>query len=287
VRPQSVGRRRTDGVARRILVVDDNPLNGMVAKAMLGQDGHEVLVVSDGVEALAAVQERSFDLVLMDMQMPVMSGVEATRRIRALASPLSDIPIVALSANVMAREVAICRDAGMNDYLAKPIDRDLLRQIVATWTAGCDARPDAAPRTPLSEREIAHNAPPDNEQPAFEMNALLDLFDGDRLAVAGILAIALASVQSDSKTIVAGTQAHDAAAVIAAAHHLKGTCADLRATRLRDVAALIEQVPKTTPWTVTESSLAELGAAAAALSRALEIHTAPANLVERRSPARA
>lgn len=113
--------------------MDDNPLNQIVAKAMLAKDGHDVMVVGDGSEAIAAVQEHSFDLVLMDMQMPVMEGTEATRRIRELSTPVRNIPIVALSANVMAEEVARCREAGMNDHLAKPIDRDGLRQIVATW----------------------------------------------------------------------------------------------------------------------------------------------------------
>jgi PAS domain S-box-containing protein len=127
------GRRRTDVVPRRILLVDDNPLNQVVAKTMLAQDGHDVVVVADGVAALAVVQERPFDLVLMDMQMPVMDGIEATQRIRALDSPVREIPIVALSANVMANEISSCHDAGMNGHLAKPIDRDLLRQTIATW----------------------------------------------------------------------------------------------------------------------------------------------------------
>jgi CheY-like chemotaxis protein len=84
------------------------------------------------------VQERLFDLVLMDMQMPVMDGMEASRRIRALEAPICTIPIVALSANVMAEQVARCREAGMNDHLAKPIDRELLRRAIATWTTHGD-----------------------------------------------------------------------------------------------------------------------------------------------------
>jgi PAS domain S-box-containing protein len=127
------GRRRTDVVPRRILLVDDNSVNQLVARAMLGKDGHDVVVVGDGAEALAAVQEQSFDLVLMDMQMPIMGGVEASRRIRELDGPVRDIPIVALSANVMTEDITSCREAGMNDHLAKPIDRDQLRQIIATW----------------------------------------------------------------------------------------------------------------------------------------------------------
>jgi len=132
-------RRQTDVVGRRILLVEDNAINQIVANAMLTQDGHKVVIVADGAQALAIVQEQSFDLVLMDMQMPVMGGIEATRRIRDLDSPVRDIPIVALSANVMAEEIASCRVAGMNDHLAKPIDRDLLRQFIATWATSTNS----------------------------------------------------------------------------------------------------------------------------------------------------
>jgi CheY-like chemotaxis protein len=84
------------------------------------------------------VSDRPFDLVLMDLQMPVMDGMEATRRIRAMEPPICDIPIVALSANAMADQIASCRVAGMNDHLAKPIERETLRRAVANWAA----RPD-------------------------------------------------------------------------------------------------------------------------------------------------
>jgi signal transduction histidine kinase/ActR/RegA family two-component response regulator len=127
-------RRRTDVVARRILLVDDNPVNQLVAQAMLKKDGHAVVVVADGVQALAAVQAQPFDLVLMDMQMPVMDGLESARSIRGLDTSVRAIPIIALTANVMAEEIASCRAAGMNAHLAKPIDRGLLRQMIATYT---------------------------------------------------------------------------------------------------------------------------------------------------------
>jgi CheY-like chemotaxis protein len=139
LRSSVTGRQRTDVVGRRILLVEDNAINQLVAKAMLAKDGHDVVIVADGAEALAIVQEQSFDLVLMDMQMPVMGGIEATRRIRDLDPPVRDVPIVALSANAMAEDISRCREAGMNDHLAKPIDRDLLRQIIATWAARADS----------------------------------------------------------------------------------------------------------------------------------------------------
>jgi CheY-like chemotaxis protein len=140
------GRRRTDVVGRRILLVEDNAVNQLVANAMLTHDGHDVVTVADGAEALAIVQEQSFDLVLMDMQMPVMGGVEATQRIRDLDSPVRDIPIVALSANVMAEEIAGCLEAGMNDHLPKPIDRDQLRQIIVSWATPPNRRVAAPPQ---------------------------------------------------------------------------------------------------------------------------------------------
>ncbi len=265
------GRRRTDVVSRRVLVVDDNPLNQIVAKAMLAQDGHEVVVVGDGLEALAAVQERAFDLVLMDMQMPVMDGLEATRRIRKLDPPVRDIPIVALSANVMAREIAICAESGMNGHLAKPLDRDLLRQIIRTWAPGAEAAPAAAVRAPTTDRSELHTATT-AAPTTFGIDVLLELCDGDQLAVAGILDVAIESINKDVGRIFASIEAHDGAGVIAAAHRIKGTCGDLRAARLREIAATIEQAAKITPWTIAAPLLSELQKAVDLLSIDIETH---------------
>jgi CheY-like chemotaxis protein len=117
----------------RVLVVDDNTINQIVVQALLKKDGHEVVLASNGAQAVEAVQAGHLDIVLMDMQMPVMNGEEATRAIRQLSSTVRNIPIVALTANAMAEDIQRCREAGMNDHLAKPIDRELLRRALTVW----------------------------------------------------------------------------------------------------------------------------------------------------------
>jgi len=104
-----------------ILLVEDNPTNQLVARKMLESLGAAVDTANDGLEGLQAVQERSYDLVLMDIQMPQMDGVEATRRIRALKGEVATIPIIALTANVMAHQLESYTAAGMNGVVAKPI----------------------------------------------------------------------------------------------------------------------------------------------------------------------
>ena len=117
----------------RILVVEDILTNQIIVQSMLEGAGHEVVVVNNGAEAVAAVQARPYDLVLMDMEMPEMNGVTAARVIRR-SDPMHELPIVALSANAMPEEIARCREAGMDDHLAKPIDRDELLRTVAKWS---------------------------------------------------------------------------------------------------------------------------------------------------------
>jgi PAS domain S-box-containing protein len=129
----------------RILVAEDNTVNQMVVKHMLTRAGHEVVIVGNGRAAVQAVQAEAFDLVLMDMEMPEMDGISAARAIRQLAGPARAIPIVALTANAMAVEIARCMDAGMSEHLSKPIDRELLLETVARWTSMPGSEPIASP----------------------------------------------------------------------------------------------------------------------------------------------
>jgi PAS domain S-box-containing protein len=118
----------------RILVVDDSPVNRELVGVLLSVFGHDLSEACGGAEAVLAASEKPFDLILMDLQMPGMDGLSATKAIRA-ASPLNrTTPIVALSANILPTHLDACREAGMNDHIGKPIDtRELLTKVVR-WT---------------------------------------------------------------------------------------------------------------------------------------------------------
>jgi CheY-like chemotaxis protein len=137
------------GRAAAVLVVDDHPVNREVARIMLEAFGCEVVEVCDGQEALDAVSSRPFDLVLMDVRMPRMDGLEATRRIRAMPGPESRLSIVAMTADAMPEDVARCLEAGMNAHLAKPINQAGLVAAVNRALAG------EAPATALAATEAA------------------------------------------------------------------------------------------------------------------------------------
>ncbi|OOG14329.1 response regulator [Pseudomonas sp. C9] len=116
----------------RVLLVEDNPVNQLVAKGMLGKLGCEVIVAAHGAEALDQLEYSDFDLVLMDCNMPVMDGYEASRQIRH-SGRWPQLPIVALTANAMSEERERCRAAGMSDYLAKPFRREELAALLDLW----------------------------------------------------------------------------------------------------------------------------------------------------------
>ena len=118
----------------RVLVVDDNMVNQMVAARLLERLGYQVDIASDGEEAVGKIREQPYEAVLMDCQMPVMDGYEATRAIRDMGQPTSETPIIAVTADAMAGEREKCIAAGMDDYLPKPIDRNALKQTLERWT---------------------------------------------------------------------------------------------------------------------------------------------------------
>jgi len=116
----------------KILVADDNNINQKVLIGILSKDGHHVTAVNNGQEAIDALHQNSFDVVLMDMQMPVMNGIDARIRIRKMESPKrANVPIIAMTANVMKEDIQKCRDVGMNEHMSKPINPDTLRSLIA------------------------------------------------------------------------------------------------------------------------------------------------------------
>ncbi|MDE2387798.1 MAG: response regulator [Betaproteobacteria bacterium] len=117
-----------------VLVVEDNELNQQVAKGLLEYYGATVAIANHGKEALDMLNQSSFDCVLMDIQMPVMDGLEAARLIRA-NSKWQDLLIIAVTANADQQHKDLCQNAGMNDFLAKPIDPERLVSTLLKWLA--------------------------------------------------------------------------------------------------------------------------------------------------------
>ena len=135
----------------RILLVDDLEVNRDIAAALLAQAGHSVAFAADGASAVAAVAAHDYDLVLMDVQMPVMDGYEATGRIRSLPGAKGQIPILAMTAYATRQDIERCTLAGMNGHIAKPIDRRTLLAAVKSRALSRASMADAAPREDLPE----------------------------------------------------------------------------------------------------------------------------------------
>jgi CheY-like chemotaxis protein len=147
-----------DQFAARVLVVDDVALNREIARLMLQAAGCSVAECACGAEAVEAVQAEDFDLVLMDLQMPGIDGMEATRLIRGLDHRAASAPIVAMTANVLSEQVQACLDAGMNGHVGKPFRRDELlaevRKYAKVSPTTAPAQPAPAPEEALLDPEI-------------------------------------------------------------------------------------------------------------------------------------
>jgi len=118
----------------RILLAEDNAINALLTRTLLEAEGCHVETVEDGLLAVEAVKNSSFDLIFMDMRMPNMDGLEATRKIRTLPNVSKDLPIIALTANAFDDDRNACFDSGMNDFMTKPVSAEELSEMVRNWT---------------------------------------------------------------------------------------------------------------------------------------------------------
>ncbi len=125
--PQNKPQTQRKMYSAKVLIAEDNPANQMLIKTLLNKHGIEVTLVDDGQKAIEAIQDQDFDMVFMDMQMPVMNGYEATQ---ALRQDGYKTPIIALTANAMSGDRDKCLEVGCNDYLSKPIDQQKLRDLL-------------------------------------------------------------------------------------------------------------------------------------------------------------
>jgi two-component system, sensor histidine kinase and response regulator len=156
-----------------ILLAEDNNVNQRVAIAMLSKGGHEIDIANDGVEALMMASKKQYDVVLMDVQMPNMSGIDATRKIRRLPGPNADVPIIAMTANAMVGDRESYLDAGMNDYVSKPIDPGKLSAAI-TRQSGSEVVASSVAVTPTKNPDSAELPLSALDDVLAEMDSLLD-----------------------------------------------------------------------------------------------------------------
>jgi signal transduction histidine kinase/CheY-like chemotaxis protein/HPt (histidine-containing phosphotransfer) domain-containing protein len=221
-----------------ILVAEDLPMNQELARAMISRAGHEVVIVDDGREALEAVQARHFDLVLMDIQMPRMDGITATLEIRKLPPPAGNIPIVAMTANVLPQQVTEFLAAGMNGHVAKPVRQRELNAAIASALAAAPARP--RPEAPKNEAAPAPAAPPADDG-AFDEEA----YRGVAEAIpAGRLSTYVEDLQKLADSVSAATPETDPNAIIVDAHKIISQAGMLGLTRLSQRARAVEDAAR-------------------------------------------
>ena len=221
---------RVDG-ERRILLAEDNPVNQKVARMVLEKLGLDVTVVNNGREAVQAWKGGGFDLILMDCQMPELDGYEATREIRRQEQGRKLTPIVALTAHAMKGDDDKCREAGMTDYLTKPLDRAKLLACLERHLGKI-----AGDGPTDSHLTLLMEAPPPAPAPV-DWKEFLRSMDGDETLARELVDLFIESGDESLAAIVSALGMRDYAAVSEQAHSLKGASANLRAAA---VAAKLE-----------------------------------------------
>ena len=247
-------------IKARVLLAEDNSVNQFLARKMFKLMGCPFEVVPNGELAVAAVKEGGYDIVLMDCQMPVMDGYAATRAIRqweaeqqgaqGLAQP-ARIPIVALTANALVGDAAICLEAGMDDHLAKPYSRDQLVTVVARWLpphlveVQVHAAPAAEPtpsNPPAAATAQGTEAITLNQRALDNVRALDP--DGEGGVLAEVIGIFLGEAPDQLATLRSAVLAQDSGAIRHVAHALKSASHNVGASQLGELCRQLEQLAK-------------------------------------------
>jgi len=214
----------------RILLVEDNAINQILAQRLVQMRGDQIVVANNGHEALAALERERFDLILMDVQMPEMSGIEVTQAIRRKEKDTREhIPIIATTASAMKEDRERCLGAGMDAYISKPIDRDLLFETIAMLTG--DSKEAGRGETDVQPFD-----------PVFDVAAVLDSLGGDSELLREVAAIFLGQTPKHMEKIRKAISDRDAKLLDRSAHALKGSAANLLAQGVVGAASRLEEI---------------------------------------------
>jgi CheY-like chemotaxis protein len=241
-------------IIARVLMAEDNSVNQFVARNMFKVMGCEYEIVPNGQEALAAVQRGGFDIVLMDCQMPVMDGYEATGQIRSWEATQPGqprIPIVALTANALVGDADLCLAAGMDDHLAKPYSRDQLTSTMARWLPAHlvemaeQARADGTPSGPAP---LAAAGAKEDDQIVLNQRALDNIRaldpDGQAGVLREVIEIYLDEAPMHLEALRSAAQARHASDLSRVAHAFKSASHNVGASQLGELCRQLEQHAK-------------------------------------------
>jgi CheY-like chemotaxis protein/HPt (histidine-containing phosphotransfer) domain-containing protein len=219
----------------RILLAEDNVTNQIVTNGILNKLGLAADVVANGAEAIQVLQSTAYDLVLMDVQMPVMDGFETTRQIRSPNSAVRnhEIPIIAMTAHALHGDRERCLESGMNDYLSKPLSANDLSEVLGR-------RMPEANHEPGVLREIEALLPASASPMVFDRDGMLDRLMNDENLSNRVVDAFLEDIPGQIETLRRCLQHSDAAGAARQAHLLKGAAANVGGEALRAVAIDLE-----------------------------------------------
>jgi signal transduction histidine kinase/CheY-like chemotaxis protein/HPt (histidine-containing phosphotransfer) domain-containing protein len=232
-----------------VLLVEDNPVNLLVAQRLIQLSSFDFVSAENGEVALELLQQQSFDMVLMDCQMPVMDGYSATQAWRAIekSKGLAHMPIIAMTANAMAEDRQKCLDAGMDDYLSKPVDRKLLQQIMMKWLKKETVKNLSAKKTRVTEQTTDNQTTKKNElvSSSLDNDIVKDLQELMGSDYQSLIRIYLEDSPKLISQLLSALQNKDSMALISPSHTLKSSSANLGAINLSKIAMRIERSART------------------------------------------
>ncbi|MEI7633143.1 MAG: response regulator [bacterium] len=235
-------------LTKRILMAEDNQVNQKVAKEIIRRTDYSCDIVSNGREAIEAIKNRNYDLVLMDCQMPIMDGYQAVREIRRLDGPMAHVPIIAMTAHALHGDRERCIAAGMDDYISKPLQlMDLKQMIEKHINAGAENSVNGRPQTTTNTGAVTntHELPPTESEAQFQLldlRRIKEISAGNPELEAELINAFTSGCEKRLKDLREAINKGDSARTRLEAHTVKGSSRELGARDMTEAAAKLEAV---------------------------------------------
>ena len=257
----------------RVLLAEDTIANQKVVKSILTKRGHTVEIARNGREVVEKIGAKPFDIVLMDVQMPIMDGLEATTHIRAHEHG-PRVPIVAITAHVLPGDRERCLAAGMDGYLAKPISTEDLIKTVELHSVSEDKKRPRRAVKPSTSPQHRGSQPPTDDGRVFEIESVLKRLGQDRRIFENLIEFFIEDCPTLLEQVRAALREFDAKAIALAAHSLKGLAANFSAADAVKAATVVEQAGYDLELTTVAESIEPLEREFTRLTSALLLHRA-------------